>query len=198
MIAAKITAARSNVGGAALQEFVTLMNDAIAGDAGDLRIWGGSTNAWVRKEWNERFYSQYALMRLLEGTASPELRKWRFNLVTSYDFTVGKLKGLTVGAGYRWQDKVAIGYRPLATDNPNVITYDLANPYMGPREDAIDLWVGYSRKLTSKIDWHVQLNVRNVGDGNRLIPLTTQPDGTPAAWRIAPSQSWTLTNTFKF
>jgi len=196
--AAKITAARSNVGGAALQEFVTLMNDAIAGDAGDLRIWGGSTNAWVRKEWNERFYSQYALMRLLEGTASPELRKWRFNLVTSYDFTVGKLKGLTVGAGYRWQDKVAIGYRPLATDNPNVITYDLANPYMGPREDAIDLWVGYSRKLTSKIDWHVQLNVRNVGDGNRLIPLTTQPDGTPAAWRIAPSQSWTLTNTFKF
>ncbi len=197
--AAKVTAIRNNVGGAALQEFVALVNDALNNTAaGDLRIWGGGPANVMLQQWNTNFYSQYALMRLLEGTASPELRKWRFNLVTSYDFTVGKLKGLTIGAGYRWQDKVAIGYRPLATDNANVIAYDLANPFMGPREDAIDLWVGYSRKLTSKIDWHVQLNVRNVGDGNRLIPLTTQPDGSIAAWRVAPSQSWTLTNTFKF
>lgn len=197
--AAKVTAIRNNVGGAALQDFVTLVNNAMNDTAaGDLRVWSGDPNNAIRSMWNANFYSQYALMRLLEGTASPELRKWRFNLVTSYDFTVGKLKGLTLGAGYRWQDKVAIGYRPLSTDNANVITYDLANPYMGPREDALDLWVGYGRKLTSKIDWHVQLNIRNVGDGNRLIPLTTQPDGSVAAWRIAPSQSWTLTNTFKF
>lgn len=77
-------------------------------------------------------------------------------------------------------------------------TYDLDNPYHGPSLGNIDLWVGYGRKITDKIDWRVQLNVRNVGDGNALIPITTQPDGTHAGMRIAPAQVWSLTNTFTF
>jgi hypothetical protein len=81
----------------------------------------------------------------------------------------------------------------------NYGTFDLSKPFYGPSEDAIDLWVGYSRKLTAKIDWKIQLNVRNVGDGDGIIPITVQPDGvTPAAYRIKPSQEWSLTNTFSF
>jgi hypothetical protein len=42
------------------------------------------------------------------------------------------------------------------------------------------------------------LNIANVGVGNELLPVTVQPDGTPAAYRIRPSQQISLTNTFRF
>ena len=196
MNASKTTAQRSNIGGPGFAEFVKVVNDAMLGDAGTLRLWnGGSTNR-LRDQWNGAFYSSYALMALQEGTNSPELRKWRFNVISNYDFTEGRLKGFNVGVGYRWQDKIAIGYRPV--DGVDGVSFDLENPIMGPREDAIDFWIGYGKKLTEKIDWRIQLNIRNAFDGNKLIPLTAQPDGSVAAWRIAPGQTWQITSTFKF
>jgi hypothetical protein len=70
---------------------------------------------------------------------------------------------------------------------------------MGPAETNVDLWVGYGRKkIFRNIDWRIQLNLRNAFAGDDLIPVTTQPDGTPAGYRIAPYQVWTLSNTFKF
>ena len=198
--AAKTTAVRNNIGGAALAEFVEIVNnDLVNTAAGDLRIWwGGAGNPTILQLWRQTFYTNYASLRLAEGTATPELRKWRFNLVTNYDFKSGFLKGVNVGLGYRWQDKIAIGYPVIPTADPNTAVYDFEHPYYGPSEDAVDFWIGYGRKLTDKIDWHIQLNVRDAFKGNKLIPLTTQPDGSIAAWRIAPAQTWTLTNTFKF
>lgn len=197
--ASKVEAIRNNVGGAALIELVDIVNTAMTTTpAGDLRIWSGGTSNYMRQQWNQNFYSDYSRTRLSEGNSSPELREWRFNLVTSYDFRTGFLKGATAGIGYRWQDEIAIGYKPVDTDNPAIITFDLSNPYMGPTEDAVDFWIGYSRKVTEKIKWRIQLNVRDAFKGNHLIPLTTQPDGSVAAWRIGPSQTWTLTNSFTF
>ena len=196
--AAKVQAVRNNVGGAAIIELVEIVNNAMLGAAGDLRIWSGGAGNAIRNSWNGNFYSDYSRTRLSEGNASPELRKWRFNVISSYDFTEGLLKGVTAGVGYRWQDKIAIGYRPEHTNQAGIITFDLANPYFGPSEDAVDFWVGYRRQLTDKIDWRIQLNVRDAFSGKGLIPLTTQPDGTVAAWRIAPSRTWQITNTFSF
>ena len=199
--ASKTEAMRTNLGGSDFTEFVRIVNEAMVGPAGDIRLyWGGSpAENELRYDWNQVLYSKYVQMRLQEGTYSSELRKWRFNLVTNYDFTEGRLKGVNVGVGYRWQDKVAIGY-PVSLDADGALTYDIKNPYMGPREDAVDFWIGYGKKLTERINWRIQLNVRNAFDGNKLIPLTVQPDGkgTPAAWRIAPAQTWQITNTFSF
>ncbi len=203
--ASKTQAMRNNVGGTAFNEVIEIMNDAFNHtDAGQIRLWGGGNlNNKVVNQWNNNFYNNYVLMKLQEGTFTPELRKWRFNVVTNYTFTEGRLKGFNVGAGYRWQDKVAIGYPVAATDTAGVFTYDIAHPIMGPREDAIDFWIGYEKKLTDRIDWRIQFNMRNVGDGRKVIPLTVQPttDGsnyTVAAWRIAPGQTWEITNTFRF
>ena len=74
----------------------------------------------------------------------------------------------------------------------------MTKPLSGPAETNVDLWPGYGRKLGQRISWRVQLNVRNVGVGNELIPITTQPDRTIAGHRIAEPMVWTLTNTFKF
>ncbi len=61
-----------------------------------------------------------------------------------------------------------------------------------------DFWVGYTRKVWKDVEWNIQLNVRNAFVGNELVPITTQPDGTPAGYRIRPAQTWQLTNTFRF
>jgi outer membrane receptor protein involved in Fe transport len=203
--ASKTEAIRNNVGGTALNEVVEIMNNAFNNtDAGQIRLWGGGNlNNKVVSMWNSAFYNSYVLMKLQEGTYAPELRKWRFNVVTNYNFTEGRLKGFNVGAGYRWQDKIAIGYPVAATGTSGVFSYDINNPIMGPREDAIDFWIGYEKKLTEKINWRIQFNIRNLGDGNKVIPLTIQPTTDPtkytvAAWRIAPGQTWEITNTFKF
>ena len=173
----KQEASRSNVGGTTLNEFIAERNNVYNNTpAGDLRIWWGGSTETTLRQWNTNFLSNYALVQLLEGTAVPELRKWRVNLVTNYNFSDGVLKGLNVGGAYRWQDKVIIGYPMMETDSGT--TYDLDNPTYGPEEGNIDLWVGYNRPVTDKIDWRIQLNVRNVGEGDSLIPITTQPDGS--------------------
>ena len=109
------------------------------------------------------------------------------------------MKGFNVGGAIRWQDTVTLGFPPVTVPNdPSSISFDLSSPYSGPTETNIDVWVGYRRKLNDRIDWNIQLNVRNLGQGNSLIPITVQPDGTPAGYRIAPYQTWQVTNPFRF
>ncbi|MEO6245292.1 MAG: hypothetical protein ABIQ12_07630 [Opitutaceae bacterium] len=76
--------------------------------------------------------------------------------------------------------------------------YDVKRPFYGPTESNVDGWIGYSRKLNEKIRWSAQLNVRNIGVGNRLIPVSAQPDGTYDSMRIAEPQTWQLTTSFEF
>ncbi len=171
------------------------------GGIGNIPMWsGGGARNGEMVSWNSNFYSKYLLLKLQEGANTPELRRWRVNFVTNYSFTEGLLKGANVGLGYRWQDKIAIGYpvKEITGGSTEQIEFDIDNPYYGPTEEAIDLWVGYTRKITRKIEWRIQLNVRNLGKGKKLIPLSTQYDGTVAAWGIAPSQTWTVSNTFSF
>jgi Outer membrane receptor for ferric coprogen and ferric-rhodotorulic acid len=199
--AAKSEAVRSNVGGALLDELVTQIDTLMAGPGGDLVRFNSDYSAGneLRAAW-AGWRGQYTLLKLQENTAASELRKWRFNVITNYSFTNGTLRGLGVGAGYRWQDKIVIGYPTIPDPNdPNLASFDLTKPYYGPAEDALDLWVSYERKLTNKINWRIQLNVYNVGKNDELIPISVQPDGrTWAAARVAPVQEWLLTNTFSF
>ena len=197
--AAKTEAVRNNVGGAALAEFVEYLDSMIYNADGSLTAagkvprWGGAASgigANVYGPWR----AAYVKMKLQEGAAVDEVRKWRFNLISNYSFRTGFLKGAGVGAAYRWQDKVVIGYPVLAGG-----TYDLSKPFYGPTEDAFDMWLSYEHKLTSKINWKIQLNVRNLFAKDEVIPISVQPDGeTWAMCRIAPSREWFLTNTFSF
>jgi len=199
--AAQTTAVRTNVGGAALDGLVSYMDTLMAGPGGDLVRFNSDYSAAneLRADWTG-WRGQYTLLKLQEGTATPELRKWRYNAITNYSFTHGKLKGVGVGAGYRWQAKVVIGYPVVPnTTNPTLASFDLSKPYYGPSEDALDLWVSYERKLSSKLNWRIQLNVYNVGQNDKLIPISVEPDGhTWASARIAPVQEWQLTNTLSF
>jgi outer membrane receptor for ferric coprogen and ferric-rhodotorulic acid len=192
--AAKTSAQRVNLAGS-FAAWVDNRNDFYNNTpAGDVRMWNGSVSGsqTLKSVWNAEFYSSYLLYRLQEHADVPELRPWRVNIITNYDFREGKYKGLNVGGAYRWQDGIVIGY-PIVNG-----FFDLANPWMGPKETSIDLWVGYERKLNRWLSWRVQLNARNVFGDNKLIPVTVQPDGSPGTSRIPEPKVFTLTNTFKF
>ena len=200
--ATKTTAQRFNIGGEALSDFVskyeTALNGGI-GSVGDLRIgWGGAGNETALFQWNKEIGADYAMLKLLEGTNVPELRKWRFNLISNYDFDSGMLKGFNVGGGVRYESSVIIGYPVIPSVIANKANYDISNPYKGDSEMNYDMWIGYKRKIWRDVEWQIQLNVRNLFVGNELIPITTQPDGTPAAYRIRPPQTWNLSSTFRF
>lgn len=207
--ASKSEAIRTNIGGDNMRTLMDLVATAMEGDAGRLHFWWGTDDVpRARAGWynfNNNPGAQWVSRSLLEGSSVPELREWRVNFVNNYDFTSGLLKGFNVGGGVRYQSAVTIGYPPLGDPlNPADYSVDLANPYEGPTETNFDFWVGYTRKLTSKINWHIQLNVRNAFKGDELIPITVQGPiagvaaGTPAAYRIAPVQTFVLTNTFDF
>lgn len=178
-----------------------MLNGKEVGVIGDIRFWGGQyqpEETLVGKMGRE-FMSNYWLYRIQEGADVPELRPWRFNLVSGYNFTTGMLKGVNVGGAYRWQDGVIVGYPVLpgaTATSPRA--FDMANPYKGPSETNVDAWIGYGHKLTKKVDWRIQLNLRNITSKVKLIPITVQPDGSPAASRIAEGFGWTVTNTFTF
>jgi hypothetical protein len=133
------------------------------------------------------------------GSASPELVKWRWNLVNRYDFTRRPLQGLYVGGALRWQDKAVIGY-PYVTGAAGSQVADLVHPYFGQTDFRGDAFVGFRADKFSgrKLKWSLQLNARNVIGDDRLIVVTANPDGTPGAVRIPPEKAWFLTSTFQF
>jgi len=197
--ASQSEAVRTNVGGPVLDELVGYIDEMMAGPAGDLVRFNSDYSAGneLRMAWNP-WRGQYTLLKLQEGSAASELREWRYNVVTNYMFQTGALKGVGVGASYRWQDKVVIGY-PVVPGTGGLASFDLDQPYYGPSESGIDLWASYERRLTDKINWRIQLNIRNAFASDDLIPISVQPDGqTWASVRVAPVQEWFVTNTLSF
>ena len=110
------------------------------------------------------------------------------------DVDVAQRRGFEIG---RQLVKVAIGF-PVIVDPIAGAIPDVKHPYYGPTEINYDGWIGYSRKLWTKYNWTVQLNVKNLGVGDKLIAVNAQPDGTLNSYRIAESQKWTLTSTVSF
>lgn len=195
--ASKTTATEQNVGGGSLVAWVKHYNDFMRGDGGNLRLWWGGNNYTERMDWNSNFYSGWTLATLGAGSDVAELRPWHFSIVTNYNFTYSALKGFNVGGGYRWQDREIIGYRVTTGEN-DTPQFDLANPYKGPSESAVDLWIGYEHKLPHNLAWRIQLNLNNVFADSKLIPITTQPDGTPAGVRLPNPMTWEITNRISF
>jgi len=206
--ASKVDARRTNIGNANMREFMDLVSSALKvqdGVANMHHYWGTEDVVTAGKNWfdGEGLVgapgSEWRLAQLVENTQVPELREWRANFVTNYDFTSGRLKGLSIGGGLRYESEVVLGYPPTGNPNdPTKVEYDLENPYKGPAETHFDLWVGYSHRISSKVNWRIQANVRDAFEEKGLIPISYQPNGTVAAYRIVSGQSFSLTNTFSF
>jgi outer membrane receptor protein involved in Fe transport len=162
---------------------------------GDVKEWnGGLGGQTAGNQFDAQFYGNYLYLKALTGTGVSEERPWRFNVITDYTFSSGPLKNVNVGAAYRWQDKQIIGYPFIAATT----TFDTTHPFLSPVVDTTDAWVGYSRKISEKLKWRIQVNVRNLFYSDTLIPVSAEPDGSTAEARIPEPRTWEVTNSLTF
>lgn len=154
-----------------------------------------------------RAYTHYDSIQRNEGRDSDRIREWRFNFVTNYQFREGRLRGFGVGGAYRWEDEAVVSYanKQLIINEgtpfeQTVSVADFERPFVSEAESNVDLWVSHRRKIFSdRIDWHIQLNVRNVtADSDGLIPIAYTPTGVPTNFITKPTRTWWLTSSFKF
>ena len=187
------TEASQNALGQGLTDFIEAQYSKFQTAAGDLRLWWGGDST-VRQYYEQNIWAAYQFQLETNGKMVAELAPWKANLISNYSFQDGALKGANVGFAYRWEDKHILGYALNdAQDN-----LDIDSPYWSDTYDHLDVWAGYERQLNEKIKWRIQMNVRNVGEDVGLVPLSVQPDGTPAQYRIQEGMTWSLTNTFSF
>ncbi len=193
----KINAAKTNAYrealGAPMLSFIEQQWSKLQGPAGDIRLWWGGDNT-LRRYYEDNIISAVEFQKESIGFQVPEMRPWRFGAITNYSFKEGTLKGFNVGGAFRWEDKQILGYG-LKDDFSGL---DVRKPMFGETEEHLDLWLGYQRKITSKLSWRIQLNLRNVGEKVGLTPISVNPDGEIAAQRITEGMSWTLSNSFMF
>jgi outer membrane receptor protein involved in Fe transport len=215
--ASKTEASRTEVPGVAFKAVADFIDEQfMTTDAGMAPIWWHGNTFGQRNfgpyPWN--FRPDYLKLKALNGQSNPEVRKYRANLVTSYDFNSGKLKGAGIGGAYRWEDDAVIDYAPMKNaDGSNGINLDA--PVWAKGNDSVDLWLSYRFKIGDKIWWRMQLNVYNVFGENELVPVTASVDpvaiqtlGTitpdsvipmrPSAYFIREGRSWTFSNTIEF
>jgi outer membrane receptor protein involved in Fe transport len=157
----------------------------------------GEANTYTAR-FNNSLYIPLLAATIKDGAVALEQRKWRVNVGSNYEVSTGRLKGVGIGGAIRWQDKAATGY-PLVANSLGVAVPDLNRPFWGPSTWNGDVWVSYHRKVfRDKINWSIQLNVRNAIGDDDIIPVATNPDGRLAVFRNPNPREVFLTNTFRF
>ena len=97
------------------------------------------------------------------------LRPHKVSVFAAYDFTTGRLKGLSAGAGYRWR-------------SPNIIgRYANGSEIQGRALTGVDAMLRYSHKVSEgrfRGTLSYQLNISNVLDQRGIIPqrFSSTPD----------------------
>ena len=163
----------------------------------DVDFWGNNNNQTF-SAWKESTYVKYLTGIASAGRMVDELRKWHWNAIATYDFHDGLLKGASVGGSVRWQAHATIGYYPKYLTDAGVWISDLDKPIYTPSQTNYDLWLAYRHRLNRKIDWKIQLNIRDLFAKGALIPTASNPDGTVAQARIPAATSWEISNRFEF
>ena len=163
--------------------------------------WGSFDPAGTeKKDFMANLWAPYLQQVALTGADQPEWSKLKFNIISTYRFTKGWAKGLRVGGAFRWQDKQILGYRPKQATvfGQEGWLLDINQPIYGPTDEHFDGWIGYDHRLTPKVDWSLQLNLRNLGEKVHLVPVAYEPNGQIAQERIQDGMTWELTSRFSF
>ena len=130
-------------------------------------------------------------------------RRYKSTLLTNYSFTEGGLKGFAFGGNVVWRDENAVGF-PFKNDPELGLIPDVNNPFMESDILNFSLHASYSKKIwKDKIDWKIQLNLRNIGDEDPFVTRRTAHRDNPSVGipdRISKGnpQTWVLTSTFKW
>ncbi|MDQ8185729.1 TonB-dependent receptor plug domain-containing protein [Pelagicoccus sp. SDUM812002] len=195
--ASKTQAIRSNLPGQDFGAVIDLIVDSMRNTpAGEIPLWWEGGNK-VGTHLNP-FLGEVAVARALNGAAQPEIREWKSNVITNYSFGDGRFKGLGLGGSLRWEDEQVYGYEPTIDPDTGDLGVNIDQAYATDARETVDLWVSYAKALNDKLDWKIQLNVRNAFGDNETVPLSRNPDGSIGLRGIREGMSWSVSNSFDF
>lgn len=136
-------------------------------------------------------------MLSLNGTSDTRQPLDSMNLIANYTFDRNSaLKGFSIGGTARYRGDRFLGFPDDANGLP-----DASGAYKGGSTEIYDLMVRYRTKVfDDKIDWSLQLNVRNLFDDTDLKPSSTDGLGlgNVVRWRFQIPRVYQLTSTFRF
>lgn len=168
-----------------------------ADDNGNL--WWEANNGAARVRYLADILAPYSFEVANAGKPRSQVRRWRANALTNYDFTDGLLRNWNIGGAVRWESKAAIGFRGRAPDASGIIfELDPNQPIYDKSRAHFDFNVGYRFKFAGdRVRGRVQLNIRDAFEGGRLQAVAANPDGSPYAFRIIDPRQFILTTTFE-
>ena len=195
----------------ATQVFISQMTGFFNGPGGQLREWGNSGSP-ISQQWNSSIVAPWTVQLNDQGHEAPEVAPWRLNLVSTYTFDRGPIKGVFIGGGLRIEAARILGYKydpnfkNINSDDPNYANVasvtqgglNVNEPFYGTNDTHVDMWFGYTRKLYKNVNWRIQLNLQSVGEKDHLVAAGYEPDGSLALARIQEGMGWRLENSFDF
>ncbi|HTL69352.1 MAG TPA: TonB-dependent receptor plug domain-containing protein [Lacunisphaera sp.] len=196
--ASKVDATQTGLGAAATKQLTGMADLFLGSGVQYAGIWGGYEGA--KNSFLSDIWAPYLTQVALIGGDQPEMRKYKFNLISSYRFDRGRAKGFEVGGAWRWEDRAILGYRIHETTiyGEKAWIADVSKPIYGPTDSHFDAWVAYEHKLDARINWRAQLNVRSVGEGVHLVTAAVEPDGSAAQSRIVSGATYDFSMKFSF
>lgn len=147
----------------------------------------------------------YRGVKATENLLVDRNNEWRANIVTTYKFREGRLKGLTAGVGVRYQSGGSIGNRVINDPLLGLIR-DVTKPWYAPDQYNTDAWLSYDLPFLKKHvrNWTVGLRVRNLLNQNLLQPVAANPltvggsDFVVGQYRIGQRRIFELSSKFQF
>ena len=129
------------------------------------------------------------------GTVPRAQREWKVVFNTNYRFREGRLKGLGIGGGFRWQDADIIGYGYNENNLP-----DVSKPFYGDELFNVSTNISYNTKFWGQ-NVRLQLNVNNLLDDDGTFARSAVDDlfGNPYFGRqqVNEPRSFILSATFE-
>jgi hypothetical protein len=194
------------------QAFMSQLTGFFNGPAGYIRMWCNTCGSPMNQYWDSQNVGPWTVELNEQGHAAPEVSPWRLNLISTYTFDRGLVNGVFVGGALRMEASRILGYKydpsfkNVNASDPNYAAVqsviqgglNVNEPFYGPTDTHVDLWVGYQRKVYKNVTWRIQLNMRNVGEVDHLVPAEYEPDGSLALARIQEGMDYRLENSFDF
>ena len=151
----------------------------------------------LREYYTVNWSVPYQVIKARNGSLRSGQREYRLNMIASYAFKEGILRGATLGGGGRWASENTIGYYLNGEGN-----LDLDRPIKGAVDFAVDAFAGYrwtnARWLGRGRSVRFQVNVRNLLDRDTLVNARAVSDGSAGQLAMVQPRQFIFTSTFEF
>jgi hypothetical protein len=195
----------------AMQAFISQVTGFMNGPGGQVRMWCNSCGT-LGADWNSSIVAPFTVELNDQGHAAPEVAPWRLNLISTYTFDRGPIKGVFVGGALRMEAARILGYhydpnyKNVNSNDPNYANVvavtegglNVNEPFYGSTDTHLDGWIGYQRKVYRNVNWRIQLNLQSIGEKDHLVASQVEPDGSLGLARIQQGMGWRLENAFDF